>query len=686
MSATARPSEFDLLHPALQHHIVNSLGWSTMRPTQLAAIEPIHTGRHCLLLAPTAGGKTEAAFLPVLSRMLTEGWTGASVLYVCPIKALLNNLEARLTHYAGLVGRRVEVWHGDVSATRKRKVLQDPPDVLLTTPESLEGMLISPRVERDAWFGQLRCVIADELHAFAAGDRGWHLRSVITRIDRYASSPLQRIGLSATVANPVELLDWFAPTGPREVVGSSSVSTDADVTIDHVSTLENAAIVISRLHRGEKRLVFCDSRASAEKLGAGLRELGVCTFVSHASLSVAERRHAEAAFAEERDCVIVATSTLELGIDVGDLDRVIQIDAPGMVSSFLQRMGRSGRRSGTRRSCLFLATGETALLGAGAICRLWSRGWVEKACPPVQPWNVLAQQALLMVLERGEVTLTELLTQLVASFPELDAAGVRTCIDHLLAQADLACPDPGLLQIGPKAQAAHERSHYRDLLVTFTGPDLLVGRHGTAEVGYLDPAVLAGQRDEPLKVLLSGRSWSVREVDWKRRVVWLEPATQGGKARWMGSGRGMSAEVAMAVRELLLCGEAGVAKLSKRAIATLDELRDTTPTHIDPPAVQQHGPANWCMWTYAGSDANQRTQLAWRHAGASSSNGLTVTWRVDPRLLGNLSDLAPVLSIEEIAELAQPFKFAELLPAEQRRSLILSRLALAPAKLEDASA
>jgi ATP-dependent Lhr-like helicase len=291
-----------------------------------------------------------------------------------------------------------------------------------------------------------------------------------------------------------------------------------------------------------------------------------------------------------------------------------------------------------------------------------------------------------MVLERGEVTLTELLTQLVASFPELDAAGVRTCIDHLLAQADLACPEPGLLQIGPKAQAAHERSHYRDLLVTFTGPDLLVGKHGTAEVGYLDPAVLVGKRDEPLKVLLSGRSWSVREVDWKRRVVWLEPATQGGKARWMGSGRGMSAEVAMAVRELLLSGEAGVAKLSKRAIATLDELRDTTPTHIDPPAVQQHGPANWCMWTYAGSDANQRTQLAWRHAGASSSNGLTVTWRVDPRLLGNLSDLAPVLSIEEIAELAQPFKFAELLPAEQRRSLILSRLALAPAKLEDASA
>ncbi|MEY4415285.1 MAG: hypothetical protein RIQ53_2578, partial [Pseudomonadota bacterium] len=126
---------FERLHPALQHHIVNSLGWSTLRPTQLEAIGPILDGAHALLLAPTAGGKTEAAFLPVLSRILDEAWAGVSVLYICPIKALLNNLEPRLQHYAGLVGRRVEVWHGDVSPSRKKRWLRDPPDVLLTTPE-----------------------------------------------------------------------------------------------------------------------------------------------------------------------------------------------------------------------------------------------------------------------------------------------------------------------------------------------------------------------------------------------------------------------------------------------------------------------------------------------------------------------------------------------------------------------
>jgi ATP-dependent Lhr-like helicase len=243
-------SAFEQLHPALQYHVVNTLGWRTLRPTQLDAIAPVQAGRHCLLLAPTAGGKTEAAAIPVLSRMLTQQWPATSVLYICPIKALLNNLEQRLTHYAGLVGRRVEVWHGDVTQSRKRNALKDPPDILLTTPESIEAMLISARLDSQTWFGQVRTVIVDELHAFASDDRGWHLRAVLHRLDQYLPQPAQRIGLSATVSNPDELLAWFAPRGERTVVGTASVSTDADVTIDHVGSLENAALVAARLYRG----------------------------------------------------------------------------------------------------------------------------------------------------------------------------------------------------------------------------------------------------------------------------------------------------------------------------------------------------------------------------------------------------------------------------------------------------
>ena len=164
---------FDRLHPALRHHIVNSLGWDELRPAQAAAIDPILNDRHALILAPTAGGKTEAAVFPVFSRMLTQHWSGLSTLYICPLRALLNNLEPRLGRYARLIGRSVGIWHGDVSQGLKRGLLREPPDLLLTTPESLEGMLISRRVDRVALLADLRSVIVDELHAFAGDDRGW---------------------------------------------------------------------------------------------------------------------------------------------------------------------------------------------------------------------------------------------------------------------------------------------------------------------------------------------------------------------------------------------------------------------------------------------------------------------------------------------------------------------------------
>ncbi|MFV1965976.1 MAG: DEAD/DEAH box helicase [Pirellulaceae bacterium] len=368
---------FDQLHPALQHHIVNSLGWRELRPFQEEVIPSILDGQHLIVLAPTAGGKTEAAVFPIISRMLTDGWSGLSVLYICPIKALLNNLDVRLQKYCTLVGRRSALWHGDVKQSPRKRILREPPDCLLTTPESLEVMLVSPNIDSHSFFRNLQVVVVDEIHAFAGDDRGWHLRSVLERITRLAGRELQRIGLSATVGNPRDLITWLAGSsqGKRDVFLPPAESSDpADVTLDYVGSLQNAAVVISRLHRGEKRLVFVDSRARSEQLASQLRGLDVTTFVTHSSLSQEQRQQAEEAFASRTDCVIVATSVLELGIDVGDLDRVIQIDSPPTVSSFLQRMGRTGRRSGTSRNCLFLATKDDALIQAAGLLDLWSEG------------------------------------------------------------------------------------------------------------------------------------------------------------------------------------------------------------------------------------------------------------------------------------------------------------------------
>src|SRR5262249_39050752 len=169
--------------------------------------------------APTAGGKTEAGVFPVISRMLDEGWRDLSVLYVCPLRALLNNIEPRMQRYTAMVGRRVALWHGDVADSSRRQILREPPDILLTTPESLEAMLISTRVEHGAWFATLRAVIVDELHAFAGDDRGWHLLALLQRLEGLCGQPLQRIGLSATLGNPETLLTWLARGRPGQIVG-----------------------------------------------------------------------------------------------------------------------------------------------------------------------------------------------------------------------------------------------------------------------------------------------------------------------------------------------------------------------------------------------------------------------------------------------------------------------------------
>ena len=208
-------SAFDRLHPALQHHIVNSLGWRELRPVQSLSIDACLDGANVVVLAPTAGGKTEAAFFPVISKMLSESWTGLSILYVSPIRALLNNQEQRLRRYFELVGRRAACWHGDTSQGDKRRMAAEPPDCLLTTPESLEVILVSSKIEHREFFKNVQIVVIDELHAFAGDDRGWHLLSVFSRIQRLAGPDLQRLGLSATVGNPDEMLGWLSSGSQR---------------------------------------------------------------------------------------------------------------------------------------------------------------------------------------------------------------------------------------------------------------------------------------------------------------------------------------------------------------------------------------------------------------------------------------------------------------------------------------
>jgi ATP-dependent Lhr-like helicase len=599
---------FDQLHPALQHHVVNSLGWRDVRPFQQAVIEPVLAGNHLLILAPTAGGKTEAAFFPVLSRMLTDGWQGLSVLYVYPIKALLNNLDARLGRYCTLLGRRSALWHGDIAAAQKKAIRRDPPDCLLTTPESLEVMLVSPGVEARTFFAGLRAVIVDEVHAFAGDDRGWHLLGVLSRIGRLCGREFQRIGLSATVGNPEELLDWLAGSceGPRQVCQPpESTTAAAEVKLDHVGSLRNAAVVISRLHRGEKRLVFVDSRSRAEQLSRELRSLEVATFVTHSSLSQDERRQAEGAFAGRDDGVIVATSVLELGIDVGDLNRVIQIDAPATVSGFLQRMGRTGRRPGTARNCLFLATGDDALLRAGALIELWSAGYVEQAVPPPEPYHILAQQLMALCLQDRGVGSREWQGWLrgVPAFAEMPARRVDQVVAWMLAEGIL-CEDEGILWLGGKGEEEFGRKNFLDLFAVFTSPPVFAVRHGRQELGSVDETTFLSRRDGSRVLLLGGRAWRVTRLDWGRRVAHVEASEDTGRSRWRSTGLTLGFRLCQAMR-LLLAGERTSPLWSRRAQDRLAAVRQGHAwVNAEGPTWLSRPPSCPEWWTFAGTLAN----------------------------------------------------------------------------------
>jgi ATP-dependent Lhr-like helicase len=671
-------SAFDALHPALRYHIVSTLGWSDLRPTQAEAVGPVMAGEDVLLLAPTAGGKTEAAAFPLISRIAAEGGRGVSAIYVCPLKALLNNLAPRLERYAGFVGQHVGLWHGDIGEPARKRMLRDPPEILLTTPESLEAMLISARLDHVGLLGSVRTVVVDELHAFAGDDRGWHLLFLLSRLERLTGHRIQRIGLTATVGNPAELLAWLTLGRGGRVLGPTRPVADGDVTADHVGSLNNAVTVIARLHRGERRLVFADSRTRVEEVAAGLRTAGVRTFVSHASLSLDERRQAEAAFIAEPDCVIVATSTLELGLDVGDLDRVIQVGAPPSVASFLQRMGRTGRRSGTSRNCLFLATDDKELLACLALATLWREGTVEAVVAPPRPSHIFAQQVMALVLQEKGITRADLALWLGVAADAVPAEDRQDVLAHMLAKGILA-EDMGVFGLGSVGEREFGRRHFGDLVAAFSQPLLLAVRHGPLDLGTVHPAsIVPGHGGGPAVISLGGRSWRVTNVDWRRRTVSVLPTESGGRSRWLGTGRPMSSVVANAV-ERVVAGALPGCRLSRRAEAALEQIR-TRLEFVDGDALPlvADGEGRVTLWAFAGGAAMASIASGLNDLGlqASAFDDFTVTVKIrDPgKLASAIKAIDPNAVHPRLPDnIEEALKFGLCLPEPITRAVLEGR-------------
>ena len=614
------------------------------------------------------------------------------MLYVCPLRALLNNLETRVDRYASWLGRSAAVRHGDTAQGVRRRMIVDRPDVMLTTPESIEAMLVSATIDPRALLSDVRAVVVDEVHAFAGDDRGWHLLAVLERLPRLTGRPLQRVGLSATVGNADDLAGWLQGSNrgrsPRRVIApAASGGGVPDLALDYVGSVPNAATVIGRLHPGEKRLVFADSRRTVEQLGVRLGELGVETYVSHSSLSVAERRRSEAAFAQGRDCVIVATSTLELGIDVGDLDRVLQVGAPATVASLLQRLGRTGRRPGSRRNLTVLAAEDDALLRAAGLLLLWSEGYVEPISPPPHPAHIAAQQVLALALQERQIgrrTWTDWLGGL-GLVPPAEADAI---VDGLLGKGVLD-QDSGLLFVGPEAERRYGRRHFMELMSVFTSDPQVTVLHGRTEVGTVDPLVLVAKVTGPRRLALAGRTWTVTHLDWTL-------------ARWVGTSMPLGGRLVDAMRRVLLGATPDGVTLSGRVAQRLEWLRGERGDQVDADrTVVLHADGETCWWTWAGGRANAvlhgaltavdphlghpgrsytNEQVALR-AGVTASELGAALAQARARFGDDLAGAEPEITRKAIQDL----KFGDLLPEGLAEHTLAERLADHPGAAQTAA-
>ena len=509
--------------PRLQEAIVSRLGWTSLRAVQELAGEAILDGKNAVVLAPTAGGKTEASMFPALANLMDNEPEGVGVIYIAPIKALLNNQEDRLGTYAEMVGLRRFVWHGDVPDNERNKFKKEPAQLLMTTPESLEVMLVSPRFPVARIFKDLRMVVIDEVHAMAGTDRGAHLLSVIERLTTFTKNDVQRIGLSATVGNPDYILSWLKGSSKREgvIVNPPKQPAKRDLHVGLFAATIDLASEASARAAGKKSLFFCQSRALTESVAERMRGRGTDVFVHHSSVSLEERRAAEERFHHGSNASIVCTSTLELGIDVGDLDLVFQANAPTTVSSFLQRMGRTGRRSGTRANTTFLCEQPEAVLQAVALIELAREGWVEPVAEQTRCWPVLVHQLLALTLQLGAISSERCWEQLrrVPDFRGIEHSEFELLVQHMLAE-DFLFESDGLLSMGQKAEKVFGRKNFLELYAVFSSP--LLYRVITAagrDIGSLEQDFVDRLVDQMSSFLLGGRAWCVERVSHPDRTV-----------------------------------------------------------------------------------------------------------------------------------------------------------------------
>ncbi|MGQ9624123.1 MAG: DEAD/DEAH box helicase [Candidatus Bathycorpusculaceae bacterium] len=540
MSKASSPNVFAFLAKPLRDGLTE-LGFSEPTQPQVMAIPPILNGENVLLIAPTGSGKTEAALLPVFSKLIEqEKKKGIAVVYITPLRALNRDLLKRLTFWADHLGISVEVRHGDTELKIRRRQAVYPPNMLVTTPETLQAILPGSRMR--SHLSHVRWVVIDEVHELASSKRGVQLTIALERLHEIVEGDFQRVGLSATVGNPRDVAQFIAGTSRSITVIQASLfkgykynvenpaPTNADYELAGIlGTAPEAAARIRRLTElidsHKSTLIFVNSRTVAEMLGHKFTQLQRNDIaVHHGSLSKEERIQIEDEFKAGVLKAIICTSTLELGIDIGNVDLVVQYLSPRQVSSLIQRVGRSGHRLDMLSEGTIISAFPDDTLEAVAAVRNAYENRIEPMLIHENALDVLAHQIAGILMDKGSICIDELLTIVRRAHPyhRLKKSTLLDVIDFLASLGELRIEEEG--EVLKKTRRT--RGYYYENLSMI--PDErrypIVNVLSDRKIGTLGDEFMALRARIGLNFIVRGKAWRIIQIEEETGTVYVVPS------------------------------------------------------------------------------------------------------------------------------------------------------------------
>ena len=638
-------SAFDRYAPFVQDYIYRN-HWENLRAIQVAAADTIfNTDDNVLLTASTASGKTEAAFFPIITLFSENPPSSVGCIYIGPLKALINDQFTRLTDLCEEADIPVWHWHGDVAQSHKSRLMRKPSGILQITPESLEAMLLHKHAAIPKLFGDLRFVVIDEVHSLLRGDRGGQTLCLIERLSRIAGVNPRRIGLSATIGDPEKTGAFLSlGTGRNTIIPkidakgakwrlsmehfyvkdvqaaegkeiSEALPVLEEKTADAPKNADPGIGYIYEHTKGKKCLVFVNSREECETVTTTLRQY--CDLqqerdrflIHHGNLSASYRETAEGIMKDDSQYMTtVTTATLELGIDIGRLERAFQIDAPWTVSSFLQRMGRTGRRESPAEMWFVMREDEPEaramlpstipwkLLQGIALVQLYLE---ERWCEPPRldrfAYSLVYHQTMSTLASCGEMSPKALADRILRLhyFHRVSQEDYKVLLRHLIKTDHIQQTEQGGLIVGLAGERVVNSFKFYGV---FVESEEYTVRSESQELGTVCLPPPVGE-----KLAIAGHVWLVLDVDHKRHLVYCEQV-KGSIPAYFGECPGdLHTKILLRMRKVLK-EDRSYPYLMKNAVARLDQARYTA-SHsgaADRPLINLGGNM-WCLLPWVGT-------------------------------------------------------------------------------------